>query len=348
MALTGSYAIADSTRHRLAVATFDGGAVVVDAASGRPITPRLRTPATVPSPLGTVPQSLAFSPDGAELAISGLTGTIDVFNTTTGALARSLAVSPDPSPDPLIAASLGVLVAKATGAIAWSPDGRTIAVGQSSIVSVLDAASGALRAKSTGHSGGSPWFSPDGRQLLVSGFGVKASIRNADTGAVMIDQFSCAGLPGSQGLWLPAQRIPLIGVYESATAGTVCQLDPATGKATPLLHTSAVASPQVSSDAKFFVGINLDPFGTFVHDLPSGILLGKLKGAGLLSPDGRTVVSSRNGEIISWDLDPTAWQREACDAAGRNFSQAEWDQYFPGETYRPTCPLQPATSLPPG
>jgi hypothetical protein len=182
----------------------------------------------------------------------------------------------------------------------------------------------------------------------VSGFGVKASIRNADTGAVIVDQFSCAGLPASQGLWFPAERLPLIGAYESATAGSVCEVDPTTWRTTPLLHTSAVASPQISPDARFYVGLNLDPFDTFVHDLPSGALLGKLPGVGILSPDGRTVVSSRNGDLVAWDLDPAAWQRRACQAAGRNLSQDEWDQYFPGETYRQTCPLQAATPLPPG
>ena len=137
----------------------------------------------------------------------------------------------------------------------------------------------------------------------MSAFGGEASILDADTGAILVDQLSCGGLPASQGLWLPAQRIPLIGAYESATAGSVCEVDPATGQTTLLLRTSAVAAPQISPDAKLYVGLNLDPFGTFVHDLPSGILLGKLPGLGIVSPDGRTVVSSRNGDLVSWDLD---------------------------------------------
>ena len=105
LAVTGYFAIPDPTGRHLAVATVDGGAVVVDSATGDPITPPLRTPATVPSPLPTVIQSLAFNPDGTELAISGLTGTIDVFDTTTGALRRSLPVSADPSLGPQVAAS---------------------------------------------------------------------------------------------------------------------------------------------------------------------------------------------------------------------------------------------------
>jgi hypothetical protein len=31
----------------------------------------------------------------------------------------------------------------------------------------------------------------------------------------------------------------------------------------------------------------------------------------------------------------------ACEIAGRNFTQAEWQEYFPGEPYRTTCPQWP-------
>jgi len=32
----------------------------------------------------------------------------------------------------------------------------------------------------------------------------------------------------------------------------------------------------------------------------------------------------------------------ACSIVGRNLTQAEWQQYFPGEEYRITCPQWPA------
>ena len=147
--------------------------------------------------------------------------------------------------------------------------------------------------------GGSPSFSPDGRQLIVSAFGGEVSILDAETAGTLFEGLSCNGLPATESLWFPAQRIPLIGAFESATTGSVCEVDPATGKATPLVRTSAVVAPQISPDGKLYIGLNLDPFGTFVHDLPSGILLGKLPGLGIVSPDGRTVVSSgRNGDLV--------------------------------------------------
>jgi WD40 repeat protein len=59
------------------------------------------------------------------------------------------------------------------------------------------------------------------------------------------------------------------------------------------------------------------------------------------SSDGKFLASAGN-EIILWAMDPGSWQAKACKLAGRNFTQAEWEQYFPGEEYRVTCPGFPA------
>jgi WD40 repeat protein len=45
-------------------------------------------------------------------------------------------------------------------------------------------------------------------------------------------------------------------------------------------------------------------------------------------------------EGSSWTI-PTrtsAWSDRACAIAGRNLTQAEWDQHFPGRAYRAQCP----------
>jgi hypothetical protein len=34
---------------------------------------------------------------------------------------------------------------------------------------------------------------------------------------------------------------------------------------------------------------------------------------------------------------PEEWKREACLAANRNLTDKEWEKYFPGQVYRPTC-----------
>lgn len=69
------------------------------------------------------------------------------------------------------------------------------------------------------------------------------------------------------------------------------------------------------------------------------------------SPDGRALASgSWDGAIILWDMGQYSWAENACNRAGRNFTRAEWERYFPNEDYRKTCeqwPLEPeATPTP--
>jgi WD40 repeat protein len=75
-------------------------------------------------------------------------------------------------------------------------------------------------------------------------------------------------------------------------------------------------------------------------------------------PGGTMLASGSSGVINLWDLDPGSWLDKSCQRAGRNFTRAEWAQYFPGEEYptkqeNSTCPewsLEPepimATSAP--
>jgi WD40 repeat protein len=58
----------------------------------------------------------------------------------------------------------------------------------------------------------------------------------------------------------------------------------------------------------------------------------------VFSPDGKILASGgHDGVIILWDLSTQSWINKTCQRVGRNFTQAEWSQYFPGESYRTTC-----------
>jgi hypothetical protein len=60
------------------------------------------------------------------------------------------------------------------------------------------------------------------------------------------------------------------------------------------------------------------------------------------SPDGKTLASgSWDVSIILWDVEPESWAENACQRASRNFTRAEWEQYFPNEEYRKTCEQWP-------
>jgi competence ComEA-like helix-hairpin-helix protein len=60
--------------------------------------------------------------------------------------------------------------------------------------------------------------------------------------------------------------------------------------------------------------------------------------------DGKILASVSENGITLWDVDPQGWIDDSCKRVGRNFSRAEWAQYFPNEQYRATCskwPLEP-------
>ena len=47
--------------------------------------------------------------------------------------------------------------------------------------------------------------------------------------------------------------------------------------------------------------------------------------------------------VLVWNLNTDEWFDIACQAAGRNFTPEEWEQYGPaGEPYRATCSQWPA------
>jgi hypothetical protein len=58
------------------------------------------------------------------------------------------------------------------------------------------------------------------------------------------------------------------------------------------------------------------------------------------SPDSKTFASG-DSTVILWDIEVQSWEKKACQRVGRNFTQAEWVRYFPGEEFRKTCEQYP-------
>jgi WD40 repeat protein len=45
-----------------------------------------------------------------------------------------------------------------------------------------------------------------------------------------------------------------------------------------------------------------------------------------------------DGTVLFWNIDPESWNDLACQRAGRNLTEAEWNKYMSGIEYAPTCP----------
>jgi WD40 repeat protein len=68
-----------------------------------------------------------------------------------------------------------------------------------------------------------------------------------------------------------------------------------------------------------------------------------LYGSVFFLEDGKTLVSSSKNEITLWDVDPQSWIEKACNIAGRNLNQLEWEQFIGSNiSYHTTCPDLPA------
>ncbi len=71
------------------------------------------------------------------------------------------------------------------------------------------------------------------------------------------------------------------------------------------------------------------------------------------SPDNNILFSGTDaGTISRWNIEE--WKQLACQLAGRNLTRAEWEQFFPNESYRASCeefPIEtpePETTIIPG
>ena len=65
----------------------------------------------------------------------------------------------------------------------------------------------------------------------------------------------------------------------------------------------------------------------------------------VFGPGGKMLASgSTEATVILWNLDPVSLVKKTCERAGRNFTRAEWEKYFPDVEYSKTCdqwPLEP-------
>jgi WD40 repeat protein/DNA-binding SARP family transcriptional activator len=283
------------------------------------------------------PQGMAFSPDGATLAVgfvSKQSSGVELWDVASGRITATLEAP------------------QRTVALKFSPDGRMLFGGSGptdrGLVYVWRLATpnkpvGQLRPRGTVED---LTFTPNGSQLVIStgwdtgGYFViwdtatqqiVNTVRADDQGVLTADVSSDGGtlLTGGQTgiarLWDLQTGAPL-GAPLTGLGGFADTVDLAPDGRTA-----------VGADAAGNVLLWDVPTRSTIGDAFPGPLAGRTVAASFTS-DGRSVlVVSDTGAGWVWDVDQSDWLQRACAVAGRSFTPQEWQQFLPDRPYHATC-----------
>jgi WD40 repeat protein/DNA-binding SARP family transcriptional activator len=287
----------------------------------RPIGAALR------GPVGNV-EGLAFSRDGTLLAAVG-TGKVVLWEVRSRRIVRILSAGEHGAPG-----------------VAFSPDGRTLAIGQADGVGVLYDLRTGRETASLGRGGGPSIvdmdFSSDGKLLASANLAGTATLWDVRTRTTAWD-LSGAAVAAFAIRFSPDGRLVAVG----DSSGRVVFWDPATGKRVgqPLVgHGGAVTSLGFDPRGATLVTASRDGklrlWDVATRKLVGAPLPGSDTGGSVhFFPDGKRVLGVfESGSGIVWNVDPAAWKARACRVARRNLTRTEWRDFLPERRYRPVCP----------
>jgi WD40 repeat protein/class 3 adenylate cyclase len=285
--------------------------------------------------------SLAFSPDGRTLAVSGEHQEVVLYDATDGTELRRWTASRVGWVNHVSFAPHGDVVTSADdGRVTiWDPDdGRGVRRFQvTPFYADGDSYQGAAA---------SALVSPDGHRLAVITFK-----RNDSYYLRVIDLASGEELWGdkptdlwySVAAWSPDSTKIATGGFQSgdlllwdaatgrrlgepvrASAGFVLSVDFAWDGALVVTGATDGTVRLYDTATRKQVGSNLpgvDNMGTWASVLPGDRLLALVQ----------------TGDAFTWDLDPDRWSAQACRVANRQLTPSEWRAFLPDRPYEPTC-----------
>ena len=287
---------------------------------------------TLPARSGPEADALAFFPDGRRLAVGGIDGRVDLWDVTTRTVERTLRFD-----DPVYW-------------VALSPDGKLLAVetqaneSSDSRVEVLDLASGQeLYSHVLPHGRGSLYFSPGGDQLAAVGCcqgGSTVRVWDARSGE---QAFTPEGRGNARSVaFSPDGRLLATGTDDGKVALSNADDGTQAGPTIPAA-TGPIDPVSFSPDGRLLAASSGDQTAS-LWDLathkPVGGSFPVTQGAiptAQFAPDGDLVIVGLSDATI-WPMDPAVWKEFACRAAGRDLTNAEWEDLLPDRPYQPTCP----------
>jgi len=305
-----------------------------------------------PSVFGYWPQ--AFSSDGALLAIPGNDGVLQVFDTASLHLVRSVPFATTRELDSEYLQGQTSEEAGRIAGVAWVSATTAILYSWDSVRSI-DLTTGATRWEERGFRNRMATASVSSdRQLVI------ASDWDGTTRLLRFDDGSRVGAPLANGSLTDEERgnDPIVHGNVShflPNSHDALIVDWTTGNVRIVnVDTRADAGPSFtgprglsiwafSADARIAaVGAN---GAVRLYDLRSGEQLGDriptsfTISFGTPTWDGRSLFTFDAPTTTVYDIDPASWREKACTVAGRNMTREEWQQHMPAdEPYRATCP----------
>jgi WD40 repeat protein len=304
----------------------DGTVALVDLRTLRPA-------GTLPPRDGHVANALAFLPDGRRLLVGGINGRVTIWNMRTHLPIRDFRIG-----DPV-------------WWVAASPNGRLLATqtqangSPDSEVEVRDMTNGkVLQRHRVRFGNGGVYFSDDGRELAALGCCSPGSTVVAWDARSGRQLYSNRNVPGHATTiaFSPNSRVLAVGTGD----GKVELWDSRNGS--PQGAPFQVAAGDVdqiafSPDNHLFAAGSIDQSATLWD-----VAAHRQIGSGFPTKPGTIpgVLFEPNGDLLimylsnaaEWPTDLAAWQRFACQVAGRTLTRAEWAAELPDQPYRRVCP----------